>query len=57
MLEKSLAAVVRVPREQPRIEIMPNDEPDTTSSGKNLKSSGNFRSMGYKDFIKRKAFK
>ena len=35
MLEKSLAAVVRVPREQPRNEIMPNDEPDTTSSGKN----------------------
>ena len=34
MLEKSLAAVIRVPREQPSSE-MPNDEPDTSSSGKN----------------------
>ena len=33
-LEKSLAAVIRVPREQPSNE-MPNDEPDTSSSGKN----------------------
>ena len=34
MLEKSLAAVVRVPREQPRNEIMLSDEPDT-KEGKN----------------------
>ena len=43
MLEKSLAAVIRVPRseqqrqvQQPFSNEMPNDEPDTTSpSGKN----------------------
>ena len=38
-VEKSLAAVVRVPREQPKNELafaneMPNDEPDSSPSGK-----------------------
>ena len=40
-VEKSLAAVVRVPREQPKNEAaavfsneMPNDEPDSSPSGK-----------------------
>ena len=32
-LEKSLAAVIRVPRHQPTNEMMPNDEPEA-SSGK-----------------------